>query len=175
MTKEDIRYKQKIKRRYFREVRRAYSDEIIAENFISAYGGYQSFLLYSAKGDEAATSQIAKKLIALGKDVFYPRVEGEDILPACGQMQKGAFGIMEPAGQAYKGNIEITVVPLLAVNARGFRVGYGKGFYDRYLKRVETKAVGLGYSFQLEEFKEDSWDEPLDEFICEKGIYKFGK
>lgn len=175
MNKQETRYKLKIKRRYFQGVRRDFADEVIAENFVTAYGHLDSFLLYSAIGDEARTSLIEEKLISLGKRVFFPRVEGENIVPVPrGQMKEGAFKISEPVGQAYAGNIDITVVPLLAVNGKGFRVGYGKGFYDRYLKTVQTKAVGLGYSFQLDEFDEDEWDEPLDEFICEKGIYKFG-
>ena len=67
-------------------------------------------------------------------------------------------------------------MPLLAVNPRGYRLGYGGGYYDRYLKDARTLKVGLGYSFQLtEEFEEDGWDQPLDEFICERGIYRFGK
>ena len=175
MNKQEIRYKLKIKRRYFQGVRRDFADEVIAENFIAAYGHLDSFLLYCAKGDEAKTSLIEEKLVELNKKVFYPRVEGEDIVPVPrGQMIEGAFGILEPVGQAYAGKIDLTVVPLLAVNERGFRVGYGKGFYDRYLKTADTKPIGLGYSFQLDDFEEDEWDEPLEELICEKGIFKFG-
>lgn len=175
MNKQEIRYKLKIKRRYFQGVRRDFADEVIADMFLATYGSFDSFLIYSAIGDEATTSLIEKKLSELEKCVFYPRVEGENIVAVpCAKMREGAFGISEPVGQAYAGKIDITVVPLLAVNDRGFRVGYGKGFYDRYLKAHETKSVGLGYSFQLDEFKEDEWDEPLNEFICEKGIYKFG-
>lgn len=175
MNKQEIRYKLKIKRRYFQGVRRDFADEVISETFIAAYGHFDSFLLYSAKDDEAKTGLIEQKLAELGKNVFYPRVEGENIVAVPrGEMKTGTFGIQEPVGQAYTGKIDITIVPLLAVNADGFRVGYGKGLYDRYLKTVHTKAVGLGYSFQFDEFKEDEWDKPLDEFICEKGVFKFG-
>ena len=69
----------------------------------------------------------------------------------------------------------MTVVPLLAVNSRGYRVGYGKGFYDRYLSAAKTLKVGLGYYFQLEDFDEDGWDQPLDAFVCERGIFYFGE
>ena len=107
-----------------------------------------------------------------------PRVEGENIVPVrfCGgdTLEGGAFGIHEPRGQAFDGLIDVTVVPLLAVNGAGYRVGYGGGYYDRYLRRTETKRVGLGYRFQLEEFENDCWDEPLDMFVCEKGIFYFG-
>lgn len=174
MNKQDLRYKLKIKRRYFQGVRRDFADEVIAESFLAAYGRFDSFLLYSSKGDEARTSLIETKLLEQGKKIFFPRVESENMVAVPrGEMKEGAFGISEPVGQAYSDKIDITVVPLLAVNERGFRVGYGKGYYDRYLKTVQTKAVGLGYSFQFDEFDEDEWDKPLDEFICEKGIYEF--
>ncbi len=48
-------------------------------------------------------------------------------------------------------------LPLLAVNERGYRIGYGKGFYDRFLKGRSTVKVGLGYAFQIENFTEDTW------------------
>ena len=174
--KAGLRYKLKIKRKYFQGVRRQVADENILFNFISAYGGYQRFFIYNSFGDEATTSMIIDALIKAGKEVYLPRVEGDDIVPVpYGPTIKGAFGIGEPVGQAYNGEIDITVIPLLAVNESGYRIGYGKGFYDRFLKGRKTRKVGLGYSFQIENFIQDDWDEPLDEFLTEKGIYSFGK
>ena len=174
--KDDLRYKFKIKRRYFQGVRREYADEVILNTFLAAYSGYDSFFIYNSFGSEADTSKIISALVNSGKKVYLPRVEGENMVAVpFGQTKKGAFGIEEPVGQAYTGEIAVTVIPLLAVNERGYRIGYGKGFYDRFLKNTKTLKVGLGYSFQIEEFNEDEWDEPLDEFITEKGIYKFEK
>lgn len=174
--KEELRHKLKIKRKYFQGVRREVADENILFNFMAAYGGYGSFFIYNSFGDEASTLKIISALIEAGKKVFLPRVEGENIVPVpYGPTLKGAFGIEEPAGQAYSGNIDITVIPLLAVNGSGYRIGYGKGYYDRFLKNKKTRRVGLGYSFQIEDFIQDDWDEPLDEFLTEKGIYSFGK
>ena len=89
-------------------------------------------------------------------------------------MQAGGVRRGRAYGQPYAGVPEVTVVPLLAVNGRGFRLGYGGGFYDRYLKGSATIKVGLGYAFQLtDELSPDEWDEPLDMFICERGVYHF--
>lgn len=174
--KDELRYKLKIKRRYFQGVRREVADKNILFNFLSAYGNFNSFFIYNSFGDEASTSGIISALLDAGKQVFLPRVDGENIVPVpYGETRKGAFGIEEPAGQAYSGEIDVTVAPLLAVNERGYRIGYGKGFYDRFLKEKHTRKVGLGYSFQTENFTEDAWDEPLDEFLTEKGIFYFGK
>ena len=140
------------------------------------YGGYQSFFIYNSFGSEADTEGIISLCVGLGKRVYLPRVEGDNIVPVpYGKTVKGAYGIEEPLGQAFTGDIDVTVIPLLAVNKNGFRIGYGKGYYDRYLKNAKTVKVGLGYSFQLEDFINDAWDEPLDAFLTEKGIHYFGK
>lgn len=174
--KDELRNKLKIKRKYFQNVRREEADRVIAETFLAAFGNYDSFFIYNSFSTEADTSLIIEELLSAGKKVYLPRVEGENIVAVpYGETKKGAFGIEEPTGQAYFGEIDVTVAPLLAVNERGFRIGYGKGFYDRYFKAAKTLRVGLGYAFQIEDFKEDEWDEPLDKFICEKGIYSFGK
>lgn len=176
--KDEIRYKLKIKRKYFEGVRREYADLAILDNFTAAFSGSDSFFVYNSFGTEASTELIIKELLKLGKAVYLPRVEGENIVPVRyfggDGLKNGAFGIQEPCGQAFYGEIDITVIPLLAVSGAGYRVGYGKGFYDRFLRGKETKKVGLGYYFQFDDFAPDAWDEPLDIFICEKGIYNFG-
>ena len=172
--KEEVRQKLKIKRRYFSGVRREFADGCILDNFIAAYGEFESFLIYNSFADEADTKLLIKTLLSLGKRVYLPRVEGDNIVAVpYGKTQKGAFGIEEPEGQAVNANIDVTVIPLLAVNERGFRVGYGKGFYDRYLKDKPTLKVGLGYFFQIEDFNEDERDERLNSFVCEKGIFYY--
>lgn len=174
--KDEHRNKLKIKRKYFQNVRREEADRVIAETFFAAFSNYESFFIYNSFSTEADTSLIISGLLAAGKKVYLPRVEGENIVAVpYGETEKGAFGIEEPTGQAFSGDIDVTVAPLLAVNERGFRIGYGKGFYDRYFKAAKTLKVGLGYAFQIENFLEDEWDEPLDKFVCEKGIYDFGK
>lgn len=166
----------KIKRRYFGEILRKAADEMIAENFLEAYKNYDSFLIYNSFSTEARTDLIISGLLDAGKKVYLPRVEGEEIVAVpYGELKAGAFGISEPQGEKYTGAIDVTAAPLLAVNERGFRLGYGGGFYDRYFKNAVTKRVGLGYYFQIEEFEEDDFDEPLDEFLCERGIYYFGR
>lgn len=173
--KDGIRQKLKIKRRYFSGVRREFANGCISDNFLAAYGEYESFLVYNSFGDEADTKALIKALLSLGRQVYLPRIEGENIVAVpYGKTRRGAFGIDEPEGQAYFGNIDVTVIPLLAVNERGFRAGYGKGFYDRYLKDRLTQRVGLGYFFQIDDFKEDERDERLNSFVCERGIFYYG-
>lgn len=172
--KDEIRKKLIIKRRYFENVRRETADLAILDNFLNAFENYESFFIYNSINTEADTKLIINALLDAGKRVYLPRVEGDNIVAVpYGKTEKGAFGIPEPQGQAYAGDIDITVIPLLAVNEQGYRIGYGKGYYDRYLKDRRTKKVGLGYFFQIEDFKCDEWDVPLDLFLCEKGIYYY--
>lgn len=174
--KDELRGKLKNKRNLFCGAARKSADAAIAKTFLDVCGAYDSYFIYNAFSSEAATSSVIDGLVAAGKKVYLPRVEGENIVAVpFGKTEKGAFGIFEPTGQAYAGEADVTVVPLLAVNKRGYRIGYGKGYYDRYLKGRKTLKVGLGYGFQIEDFQEDAWDEPLDVFICENGIYRFKK
>ncbi len=174
-SKQELREKLKIKRKYFQGYRREVADNVILENFISAYGGFDSFLIYNSFGYEAGTGLIVSELLKADKRVYLPRVENGGIVAVLyGETKLSPLGIYEPVGQAYDGKIDVTVAPLLAVNARGFRIGYGGGFYDGFFKNNVTLRVGLGYFFQSEEFAEDAWDEKLDTFCCERGIYHFG-
>ncbi|MDE6504735.1 MAG: 5-formyltetrahydrofolate cyclo-ligase [Clostridia bacterium] len=177
--KDKLRKALKIKRENFRGEQRIKADRAIASSFLSAYGGYESYFVYNSFGGEADTSLIIKELLKAGKRVCIPRVEGDTMCAVPytvgTQTKKGAFGIEEPQGQAYSGKLDVIIIPLLAVNPGGYRIGYGKGFYDKFLKGLNSVKIGLGYSFQQEEFINDEWDEPLDGFVSEKGITTFGK
>ena len=178
--KDDLRYKYKIKRKYFQYSRRAVADGAVADNLIRRFADANSFFIYYSFGSEADTRDIIRRLLLAGKEVYLPRVEGKDMVAVRyvegDELKKSPLGVSEPVGEAYDGKIDVAVVPLLAVNSDGYRLGYGGGFYDRYLKKSSCIRAGIGYDFQLtDEFVADEWDEPLDIFISERGIYSFGK
>lgn len=171
--KDEIRQKLKVLRAGFCGQARDDADEKIFKNFMGSFGGYERYFIYNSFPSEADTSKIISALESTGKKVFLPRAEGENMVAVLsGKTVKGAFGIFEPIGQAAKEVAEITVIPLIAVNRKGYRIGYGKGYYDRYLKDKNTIKVGLCYFFQIVDFNEDEWDIPLEYIVCEKGIYK---
>lgn len=89
--------------------------------------------------------------VFLDKTKCYPKVEGDNInfyLPET--FEKGSFEILEPVGKLVdKPNIDIIIVPLLACDRFNNRIGYGKGYYDRYLKDYKGITVGVCYDFQL--------------------------
>ena len=177
--KDELRYKYKIKRKYFQHSRREVADGAIFDAAVACLGGYDDFFIYYSFGSEADTHRLIDALLGLGKRVSLPHVEGDGMSAVPYRrgdvLRRGAFGVPEPAGQACGGDIEVVIVPLLAVNSSGYRLGYGGGYYDRYLKGCTALKVGVAYDFQLtDEFKEDEWDEPLDMLITERGVYYFG-
>ncbi len=181
INKDELRYKYKIKRKYFQHSAREVADGAVCDTVMAALGGYESFLIYYSFGTEADTHAVIKELLAREKRVYLPRIEGENIVAVRyfgdeDKLVKNRYSICEPIGQASKDEIQVCITPLLAVNSKGYRLGYGGGYYDRYFqKNKQIQKIGLGYFLQYtEEFSEEERDEPLDKFICERGIIDFG-
>lgn len=179
--KEGLRYKYKIKRKYFQNSAREVADGAIKDIVDLAFADKDSFFIYYSYGSEADTHGLIGQLLSDGKKVYLPRVEGDIIVPvpfnAQTELVKNKYGILEPVGQAYDGEIDVCIAPLLAVNSKGYRLGYGGGYYDRYFAaNPNILKAGLGYSLQsCEDNFEEEYDVPLDIFICERGIITFGK
>jgi 5-formyltetrahydrofolate cyclo-ligase len=82
------------------------------------------------------------------------------------ELQKNAFNILEPQqGEEHKGDIDMVILPLLAFDSRGYRAGYGKGFYDRFLQGMDTLKVGLSF-FEVSEDIEDVNEHDLKLDLC---------
>ncbi len=94
------------------------------------------------------------------------------------QMMDNLFGIAEPTGgdKADASEIDLVLVPLLAFDKNGYRVGYGKGYYDRFLKTCRQNVLKIGLSFFEAEGEIDDinqFDIPLNYCITPQGIYEF--
>ena len=97
--------------------------------------------------------------------------------PGCA-LVPGEFGALIPAEGAWL-EPEVLIVPLLAFDARGFRLGYGGGFYDRTLEglRARRPTLALGFAFAAQEVAEvpiDATDQRLDAVVTEAGVREFG-
>jgi len=91
---------------------------------------------------------------------------------------KNRFNILEPIGGVVipPQNLDLIFVPLVAFDERGYRVGYGKGYYDRYLAQCRPEAIKIGFSFfDAVEYIEDidEFDVPLNFCITPHRIYEF--
>ena len=142
---------------------------------------YDNILLYSAIRNEVNTDEYFACLINKAKRIYYPRVCGDEMsfyrVRCLEELNCGSFNINEPDmthEYTQADGRALMIVPGLGFSDTGYRIGYGKGFYDRYLssftKRDTVTAVGVGYDFQLlgNVTFEDEYDVPLDGVITDK-------
>jgi len=141
---------------------------------------------FASTPGEINTYPILEGVLSTGKKLYLPKVAGNKThfdyyaVPDFKNLTAGAFGILEPAGTrpAPWEEIDIALVPGLAFDLRGHRLGFGKGYYDRALPLLRKNAltVGLGYSFQIiEQIPDEAHDIPLKAILSEKGFHLCGK
>ena len=129
-------------------------------------------LMYHSLPDELSTHAFLRKW-GPKKHFYLPRVNGVnlDILPYDEQrLELGSFHIEEPTGDACvdPSEIELIIVPAVAYDRRGNRLGRGKGFYDRLLAEAKATKIGVGYEFQLlDELPAEPHDIPMDMVITQ--------
>ena len=140
----------------------------------------ETVLLYAPLSDEIDVRTIAETAWARGKDVAFPKCDPETrnmtyhIVRSFDELCEGTYGIMEPSPDAPlfdAAKPAICFVPALLFDRSGYRVGYGKGYYDRFLHRFGGSKVGLVYSdFILERVPRGKFDLAVDLLICENGV-----
>lgn len=183
--KETIRNSIKEKLKNLPEDFRNSSDRIILTSLFSIpeVVSAKTISVYSAINAEVGTSEIFRSLWKSGdKSVFAPRIHGNGIdmcqVYSAEDFVDGPHGLKEPTDKTmpYTGVIDVIVVPGRAFDMRGVRLGWGKGYYDRFLKTIHTCTIGLAYDFQLfTHLPENTDDVPMDFVITEKRIVHPGK
>lgn len=154
------------------------ADEVFAQlEKTAAFMMADNILMYHSLPDELSTISFLKKWN--GRKHFYlPRVNGVDleILPyEETRLELGSFQIEEPTGNDLTDvdDIELMVIPAVAFDRKGMRLGRGKGFYDRLLANTKATKVGVGYEFQLyDELPSEPHDIPMDMVITQKTIIR---
>ena len=132
------------------------SEKILAKleqhpDFVKA----ERVMLYSALPDEVQTQAFLEKW-HLKKKVILPTVIGDDIIPVeyakDTDFAVGDFNILEPQNEPYQGDFDLIVVPGVAFDRKGNRIGRGKGYYDRFLcQHMKVKRIGICFDFQFVE------------------------
>lgn len=153
---------------------------------LPAYSRVRRIFLFSSIGSEPETRQWGEKFREDGKETFYP-CTGPD-----GQMEfyrirnhtelrKGAYGILEPDGSsetAAPGGGDWVLTPGLLFDQRGYRLGYGGGFYDRYMRKYpEGVYIGTAFAAQVQKtpLPAQIHDLPVQYIVTEQGICPCGK
>lgn len=129
----------------------------VAERLFSSslIDGLSNLGLYASFRNEVPTEEIFHQLLQKKYRVFFPRVAQEGLVFArvesWAEMKPGAWGILEPSGDPLEriGELEAILVPGVAFDALGTRLGFGQGSYDRALQDYKGLKIGLAYNFQV--------------------------
>ena len=163
--------------RTHRELSCAAQDNLVASQpFIKA----DCVALYCPTRGEVETAVLFASARQAQKRVCYPRVQGERIqfveVDDLGSLSRGAFGLLEPQGRSTVpvADLDLMIVPGVAFDRTGHRLGYGKGFYDRELDCAGFSGVSIGLCFDfqlLDRLPIESHDVPVDYLVTERGLF----
>lgn len=183
--KETLRKKIKEKRENLSQEEKKNLSFIIREKFLSLceIEKAQIIMSYMDFKNEVETRKINEILLQKGKKVLVPRVsdDKEKIIPVeiTGEYKKGKYGIDESIGKDYLGkDIDIVIVPGIVFNKNCERIGFGKGYYDKFISEIEKTEkkilkISLAYDFQIDNtFKKEEHDKSVDMIVTEKRIIK---
>lgn len=177
MKKEDIRIRIKAQKALLSEAEKEQAAAAAFDQLErhAAFKMARNILLYHSLPDELSTLRFIDKWHSI-KNFFLPRVNGLnlEILPYHKHsLSLGAFHIEEPTGYELTdiSEIELIVVPAVAYDRNGNRVGRGKGYYDRLLATTKATKVGMGYDFQIvDEIDAEPHDVKVDLIITNGGV-----
>ena len=137
----------------------------------------EKIFIYVGFGSEITTETFIKKWINK-KQIFVPKIENGKMnlirLKSWDELAPGHFGVLEPtSSDYYEGKIDLVVTPSIVFDNNGYRLGYGKGYYDKYFSSREYDiSVGLSYHKLLQDNvpKEDH-DIKVDVIITEEKTF----
>ncbi|MDN5312237.1 MAG: 5-formyltetrahydrofolate cyclo-ligase [Thermoanaerobacteraceae bacterium] len=190
IAEKDARNYKKELRRIFLKTRSELAAEDIIEKSakimsrlfsLSEFRGAKTIMFYVDAGNEVKTRDGLTKALSEGKRVVVPKVKkGYGLLAieikSLDELSPGTFGILEPAGE--KGispeEIDLVVVPGVAFDKKGNRMGYGAGYYDSFLPKLrpEVKKVAVAFEIQVtDSLPAEEHDVKMDLIITENTIY----
>lgn len=160
---------------------RAKLEQKLAENLTSIWAGATVVAGYAPLGSEISPLPAMEEARAVGAIVAFPAF-ADPAKPfrfrAGDPLEAGPFAMMQPKKSAPIVDPNIVLVPLIAVDGHGTRLGRGKGHYDRALVRLKkngARLIGVGWTLQrlTEEIPAEEWDVPLDAFVSPAGLEIF--
>ena len=188
----DIVEEKLLLRNKLRELRERMSDEDVKSKSgeitkrllqLREYATAKTVMFYMSTNKEVRTEAAVRDALAAQKKVVVPisDLDNERILPSklesLDALRPGAYGILEPIlrEEVKAGEIGLVIVPGLAFDEEGNRIGYGMGFYDKFLKRVSGKKIGLAYEMQIvDKIRTAEKDVCVDKIITEERVIDCG-
>ena len=196
MTGEEIRKLKAEQRSMFLEQRKAFSNEkifekskAVCERIISSYSFRfaDTILMYSAVRNEIDLKDVFERAIADGKNVYFPKTYGKGKMQffkvsKLVELEEGNFNVLEPSEDKpifdeQKSGHVLCLVPGVAFDKRGYRIGYGAGYYDRFIKNGEIIFAGVTFDELLcqEVVFDKRHDKKVDMIFTEERVYVVGK
>ena len=162
---------------------RARLEHRLAQNLTSLFAGVPVVAGYHPLGSEISPLPAMEEARAVGAIAAFPCFSNPAKpfrFVAGDPLEPGPFGIMQPAKRHPEVQPGLVLVPLIAIDGAGTRLGRGKGHYDRALVRLKksgARLIGLGWTMQrlTETIPADAWDVPLDGFASPDGLELFAR
>lgn len=137
---------------------------------------YKNFFIYRSFNNEVDTNRLINHFLNENKVISFPVITGENMVagePLSDRETLSMFKTVEPSCYEEVKNVDVCFLPLLACDKNKNRLGYGKGYYDRFLASHPCLKIGLAYSFQVVEgIERKPWDIPLDIIVTDTQIIK---
>ena len=152
------------------------------------YAAARAVAAYVGVGDEVATSDLIVAALADGKRVAVPWCDGDELrltwIEGLDDLAPAPFGLLEPPSDVrirpervmQPRSADLLLVPGVAFDRRGARVGHGRGYYDRLLRRCRPDAARVALGFECQVFDQvpaGAGDEPVDCLVTEARVYRF--
>ena len=143
--------------------------------------GFDSVMLYLSMRSEVETTDLLEGLLNSGKQICAPVINTEQVKLTPRRIQnpktelvRHRYGMLEPNDACPifpTEHLQLIVVPGIAFDRKGYRLGYGKGFYDRFLTKCpHAIPIGLAYQIQVvEDTFPQAWDVPVQHIFTETG------
>lgn len=153
-------------------------DQALTERFLNypVYHEAKVVATYLSFPHEFQTQGLIDQVLKDGKKVLipktYPKGRMEFVVYDPQQLKKTSFGLLEPQGDLKvvdASQIDLIHVPGLAFTREGYRIGYGGGYYDRYLENFAGQTMSTIYPCQIQTFNPDSHDIPVQEVLIYEG------
>ncbi|MBI2659134.1 5-formyltetrahydrofolate cyclo-ligase [Candidatus Woesearchaeota archaeon] len=146
------------------------------------YKKSKTVMFFASFSSEVHTHDMVKESLK-NKTVVLPKVAQHEIEPSVvidfDNLIPGKFGIPEPieAMKIAHKNIDLVLVPGIAFDKEGHRIGYGYGYYDKFLRKApKAVKIGLAFDFQLvDKIPKETHDVPVDMIVTEKRVVQCGK
>ena len=133
---------------------------------------------YYSIGSEVQTQDILQEILNAGKQLALPKVVKNDLvfkkITSFSDLEQGNFSVMEPKEKCESvKNLDVIIIPAIALTRDGFRLGYGFGYFDRFLHGKKSKIIALSYAKQIvKSFPRDDHDVKINCIVTEDEVIR---